>query len=158
MRAFRVHFGERVLENGMKCHVALVGLLCCGACASESPAEGSVLSQRLGGLESTAHGLNQVEEFVLAPGDTPLSVRVRWTLAKTQSMSTHPFGMVDVDVERNEIGAAEVQCALGEPALATLLNGDRVWNVDLRCSFRAEGQEGEAHGLLWANGLFTQRP
>lgn len=119
--------------------------------------QGAVLTQTLGGLDAAAYELKQVDEFVLEAGDEPLSVRVEWTFSKEQGQSQHPFGAVGVNVERNGLEASELECSLGEPAFALLLNGDRVWNVAVRCSYAADGRTGEAEAFLWANGLLTLR-
>lgn len=144
-----------MLQSGMVCRLVFASLLL-GACSSGSPVQGAVLTKTLGSLDGAAYDLKQVEEFVLEAGDEPLSVRVEWTFAKEQGESQHPFGAVEVNVERNDLEASNFECSLGEPTFALLLNGDRVWNVAVRCSYAADGRAGEAEALLWANGLFTQ--
>lgn len=141
----------------MKCHV--VPLLCPAAlagCSSGSPIEGSILSASLRDLDGdTAEG---VEVCTIAPGATQdRAVRVKWAFQVEQSDRTHPFGGVDVTVERNELGATELSCEADDPELALLLNGDRVWMIRLACAYEAEGQTGrDISARLWANGLLTQ--
>ncbi len=126
-------------------------------CSSGTAVDGTILEQSFRQIDGET--AEAVEEFVLdSDGSDKLGLRVAWTFTTESGPGEHPFGVVNVAVERNDIGATAVMCRTDEPSLDALLDGSRVWRLPLSCEYSAKGRSGsEISASLWANGLLTRR-